>query len=244
MPGSTVIPAAKSDLLLQGSTASPSVATCLGTGPSDSTPTIVNGGAGALQDGFLVKADNITIQNFTVQNASGDSAGVNLSAATSGNLIRNNIIQNNTFGLHLNNRLASTATEPEAPHRGAHHVASDPGRHVGLGRPSPLGEREAGRGARDRTSARASLRDPASWPCGTLGNRREVLDLLTRLPSASIATHAEARGFLERRSLMGRGIGFIDVHLLASAALTNQARLWTRDRRLAVIATELHLAYA
>jgi predicted nucleic acid-binding protein len=80
--------------------------------------------------------------------------------------------------------------------------------------------------------------------CGTLGNRREVLDLLTRLPSASIATHAEALGFLERRALMGRGIGFIDVHLLASAALTNQARLWTRDRRLAVIATELHLAYA
>ena len=80
--------------------------------------------------------------------------------------------------------------------------------------------------------------------CGTLGNRRQVLDLLARLPSAPIATHAEALGFLERRSLMGRGIGFIDVHLLASVALAGQGQLWTRDRRLAVIANELHLAYA
>ena len=79
--------------------------------------------------------------------------------------------------------------------------------------------------------------------CGTLRNRREVLDLLGRLPSVPTATHAEALGFLERRALMGRGIGFIDVHLLASAALAAPARLWTRDRRLAAVAVELNLAY-
>jgi predicted nucleic acid-binding protein len=79
--------------------------------------------------------------------------------------------------------------------------------------------------------------------CGTLKNRREVLDLLNRLPSAPMATHAEALGFLEQRALMGRGIGFVDVHLLASAALAAPARLWTRDRRLAAVATALHLAY-
>jgi len=79
--------------------------------------------------------------------------------------------------------------------------------------------------------------------CGTLRNRREVLTMLGWLPSVPTATHAEALDFLERRALMGRGIGFIDVHLLASAALAAPARLWTRDRRLAAVATDLHLAY-
>jgi len=79
--------------------------------------------------------------------------------------------------------------------------------------------------------------------CGNLKIRREVLDLLGRLPSVPTATHAEALGFLERRALMGRGIGLIDVHLLASVTLATPARLWTRDRRLAGIATELNLAY-
>jgi len=79
--------------------------------------------------------------------------------------------------------------------------------------------------------------------CGTLRNRREVLDLLGRLPSVPTATHAEALDFIERRALMGRGIGFVDVHLLASAALAIPARLWTRDRRLAAVAIELDLAW-
>jgi predicted nucleic acid-binding protein len=79
--------------------------------------------------------------------------------------------------------------------------------------------------------------------CGNLQNRREVLDLLGRLPSVPMATHAEALGFLEARSLMGRGIGFVDVHLLASAALATPARLWTLDRRLSAVASELHLGY-
>lgn len=79
--------------------------------------------------------------------------------------------------------------------------------------------------------------------CGTLRNRREVLELLGRLPAVPIASHAEALDFLERRVLMGRGIGYIDVHLLASAALAAPARLWTRDRRLAAVAAELDLGY-
>jgi hypothetical protein len=43
---------------------------------------------------------------------------------------------------------------------------------------------------------------------------------------------------------MGRGIGYIDVHLLASVALTGTGRLWTRDRRLAALAAELDLSFA
>jgi predicted nucleic acid-binding protein len=79
--------------------------------------------------------------------------------------------------------------------------------------------------------------------CGTLRNRREVLDLLARLPAVPTATHSEALAFIEGHALMGRGVGFIDVHLLASVALAASAQLWTRDRRLASIAAELDLAY-
>jgi predicted nucleic acid-binding protein len=63
------------------------------------------------------------------------------------------------------------------------------------------------------------------------------------LPAAPVATQAEALEFLKGHALMGRGIGFVDAHLLASAALAAPARLWTRDRRLAEIATRLDLAH-
>ncbi|MDX6379493.1 MAG: hypothetical protein QOI57_517 [Rubrobacteraceae bacterium] len=79
--------------------------------------------------------------------------------------------------------------------------------------------------------------------CGTLKNRSEVLRLLGDLPAAPTAADPEALGFIERRALMGRGIGYIDVHLLASAALAGVGRLWTRDRRLAAVAAELELAF-
>lgn len=79
--------------------------------------------------------------------------------------------------------------------------------------------------------------------CGNLKNRREVLQLLGALPGAPVATDQEALDFIERRALMGRGIGYIDVHLLASVALAGTARLWTRDKRLADVATDLHLAH-
>jgi predicted nucleic acid-binding protein len=79
--------------------------------------------------------------------------------------------------------------------------------------------------------------------CGNLANRSEVLELLGNLPAAPTATDPEALGFIERRALMGRGIGYTDVHLLASIALSGDARLWTRDGRLAAAATELDLAF-
>ena len=80
--------------------------------------------------------------------------------------------------------------------------------------------------------------------CGNLKNRAAVLRLLGKLPTAPIATDREALDYIERRALMGRGLGYIDVHLLASIALAGTARLWTRDKRLAAVATELKLAYA
>lgn len=80
--------------------------------------------------------------------------------------------------------------------------------------------------------------------CGNLKNRSEVLRLLGDLPAAPTATDPETLDFIERRALMGRGIGYIDVHLLASAALDGVARLWTRDRRLSAAAAELELAFS
>lgn len=77
--------------------------------------------------------------------------------------------------------------------------------------------------------------------CGNIRNRANVLDFLGRLPAAPVATHEEAMIFLERHHLMRRGIGLVDVHLLASVALGAPARLWTRDRRLAAVGEELKL---
>jgi predicted nucleic acid-binding protein len=80
--------------------------------------------------------------------------------------------------------------------------------------------------------------------CGNLRNRREVLRYLVNLPSAAVATDAEALDFIERRRLMGWGIGYVDVHLLASAALDGDGtRLWTRDKNLDLAGRELDLAF-
>lgn len=78
--------------------------------------------------------------------------------------------------------------------------------------------------------------------CGNLANRREVLALLQALPRAPVASDEEALRFIETRRLMGRGVGYVDVHLLASVALHGSATLWTRDKRLAAVAAELALA--
>jgi predicted nucleic acid-binding protein len=78
--------------------------------------------------------------------------------------------------------------------------------------------------------------------CGNLRERDSLLELLRRLPVVPMATEQEAHSLLTRRHLMGRGIGWIDVHLLASTALAGPARFWTRDKRLATIAADLKLA--
>ena len=75
--------------------------------------------------------------------------------------------------------------------------------------------------------------------CGTLRRRAEILRLLSELPQAPVASNAEVLVFIERRQLMGRGIGFVDAHLLASITLAGSARLRTSDRRLALIARQL-----
>jgi predicted nucleic acid-binding protein len=78
--------------------------------------------------------------------------------------------------------------------------------------------------------------------CGHLRARRQLLALLDGLPSVTLATHQEVLVLIERHPLAGRGIGYIDAHLLAAAKLSGCA-LWTRDRRLAGLAAELGVAW-
>ena len=76
--------------------------------------------------------------------------------------------------------------------------------------------------------------------CGTLRNRKEILTLLQALPEAQVAEHEEVMRVVEREQLYGQGIGWMDAHLLASARLS-RAALWTLDRHLSKIASQLNL---
>ncbi len=77
--------------------------------------------------------------------------------------------------------------------------------------------------------------------CGNLRNRQPVLELLLGLPAAMVASDTEVLLLIERELLMGRGIGYVDAHLLASARLSH-CRLLSQDRRLAALAQERGLA--
>ena len=76
---------------------------------------------------------------------------------------------------------------------------------------------------------------------GRLPERGATLRWLHRLPQPRIAKPAEVLTFIERHGLAGAGIGYVDAHLLAAAALTPPARLWSGDRRLAAVAGRLGL---
>jgi hypothetical protein len=78
---------------------------------------------------------------------------------------------------------------------------------------------------------------------GSLRRRREILELLAELPALAVVSHEEALALVERHGLAGRGIGWIDVHLSASA-LVGGCRLWTLDTRLVSVARDLDLAWA
>jgi predicted nucleic acid-binding protein len=74
--------------------------------------------------------------------------------------------------------------------------------------------------------------------CGQMPRRSEVLALFDQLPKASVVSHEEAFDFIDRHRLMGRGLGWVDVNLLASAFVSHVA-LATRDRQLALVAEAL-----
>lgn len=78
---------------------------------------------------------------------------------------------------------------------------------------------------------------------GNLKQRNVILDELQSLPGSIVAEEFEVLRFITDRSLFGQGMGYIDAHLLASARLTPDTALWTRDRRMQEIATRLSLAF-
>jgi predicted nucleic acid-binding protein len=79
--------------------------------------------------------------------------------------------------------------------------------------------------------------------CGSLRDRRSILELLQDLPAAVVADDDEVLQFIERHDLHGKGIGYVDAHLLASVALTEGTRFWTRDLKLRRVAVALGCAY-
>jgi predicted nucleic acid-binding protein len=79
--------------------------------------------------------------------------------------------------------------------------------------------------------------------CGNLRQRTEILSLLNDLPEIPVARDEEVLFYIERHELMGRGIGYIDAHLLAAVALEAGTRLWTRDKRLGKLAKTLGIAH-
>ncbi len=79
--------------------------------------------------------------------------------------------------------------------------------------------------------------------CGTLKNRDAILSLLQALPSVTQADHEEVMEFIENCSLMGKGLGYIDIHLLASARLTN-VLLWTLDHALNEVSSNLRMDFS
>jgi predicted nucleic acid-binding protein len=79
--------------------------------------------------------------------------------------------------------------------------------------------------------------------CGNLPKRAETLELIHWLPRAPTATDDEALLLIDRHRLMGRGIGYIDVHLLASTMLSAETQLWTMDARLSSMAARLRIRF-
>ena len=79
--------------------------------------------------------------------------------------------------------------------------------------------------------------------CGNLRKRTEILGLLAELPSVTVAGHKEVLRLVNERHLHGRGLGWIDVHLLAAALLTHCALL-TLDKPLETQARRLGVARA
>ena len=79
--------------------------------------------------------------------------------------------------------------------------------------------------------------------CGTPPTRKAVIGLLSELESAPVATQEEFLAMMDARQLYGRGCGFVDMSLLASALLSEKTLIWTLDKRLELLATESNKGY-
>jgi Predicted nucleic acid-binding protein, contains PIN domain len=78
--------------------------------------------------------------------------------------------------------------------------------------------------------------------CGNLKDRAVILSFLQLLPMSIEADHEEVLSFIDNNRLMGKGMGYVDVHLIASALLTG-VPIWTLDKKLAQAANGLHIKF-
>jgi predicted nucleic acid-binding protein len=78
--------------------------------------------------------------------------------------------------------------------------------------------------------------------CGNLKDRTVILSFLQLLPISIEVEHHEVLSFIENNLLMGKGLGYVDVHLLTSAVLTG-IPIWTLDKRLSQVADTLNIKY-
>ena len=78
---------------------------------------------------------------------------------------------------------------------------------------------------------------------GSSKQRKNALMLLPLLPSMEVASHTDVMKLVDEHQLYGRGIGYVDVHLLTSAVVRPGTQLWTRDKRLLAAARQLGIAF-
>jgi hypothetical protein len=77
---------------------------------------------------------------------------------------------------------------------------------------------------------------------GNFKNRLLLLKRWSALPFIQTVPDAEVLDFIETHQLMGRGVGWIDLHLLTAVSVVGTVQLWTRDKRLRSIAETLNLS--
>jgi len=78
--------------------------------------------------------------------------------------------------------------------------------------------------------------------CENIKNRNEILSLLKALPMASIVEHDEVLTFIEDKNLARKGLGYIDIHILASAMLSGYA-IWSLDKKLSEEAMDMNVGF-
>ena len=79
--------------------------------------------------------------------------------------------------------------------------------------------------------------------CGFLPSRQQVMVDLSKLPTAPVAKHSEVLHFIDNSQLAGTGVGYLDCHLLVSTLLGDGTRLWSRDKKLAALASRFSLLH-
>jgi len=84
----------------------------------------------------------------------------------------------------------------------------------------------------------------AEVACGTPPSRKAIISLLSELEHALMASHDELLTLLDARQLYGRGCGFVDLSLLASALLSEGTQIWTLDKKFEQLAIEVNRAFS